>query len=188
VPFPKLGPVVVGSEDELVDEDEGSVVPVPLGPSVVLPVPEEDPEVEELPPSPPLGEGPSVLVVVVEGGLVDELPEAEAEVKPVGPVVEPLPEVLDAELVDPVAEPVADVVGSPDPDVEPEVEPEGEPEVEPVTDPDKDPVAEVKDPVADLVILVDVELTSTGSGATETPSHPLIIPPLAAKTFPSPHF
>jgi hypothetical protein len=184
VPFPKLGPVVVGSEDELVDEDEGSDVPVPLGPSVVLPVPEEDPEVEELPPSLPLGEGPSVLVVVVEGESVDALPETEAEVEPVGPVVEPVPEVLEAELVDPVAEPVADVVGSPDPEVEPEVEPE----VVPVTDPDKDPVAEVKDPVADLVILVDVVLTSTGSGATETPSHPLIIPPLAAKTFPSPHF
>ena len=176
MPFPKLGPVVVGAEDELVDEDEGSVVLVPLGPSVVLPVPEEDPDVEGLPPSPPLGEGPSVLVVVLEVESVDALPEAEAEVEPVGPVVEPVLEVLEAELV----EPVADVVGSPDPEVEPEVEP--------VTEPDKDPVAEVKDPVADLVILVDVVLTSTGSGATETPSHPLIMPPLAAKIFPSPHF
>jgi len=85
-----------------------SIVPVPLGPSVVVPVPEEDPVAEtELPLSVSLDEGlsvmvevgPSALVVVLEGDSVEAVPEGEAEVEPIGPVVEP-------ETMDPAAEPV----------------------------------------------------------------------------------
>jgi len=180
VPFPYVGPsVVVGTEDdpESVGDPDGSLVvdPVPLGPSLVtlgLPVVDEPPstlpvvdgageEGEEVPEPEVLGaEVPDTegedVVLGVEGSL-----EPEGE-----------PVALGDEEMEPV-EPIADAVAEPVVETEPVAEPV--PDAEPVADP-------VGEEVVDVVVLVE----STGALCMVTGLHPLIIPTLPPRTFPSP--